>query len=60
MVHVTNMTDDHYDYYEDRYEMAGEHTGKAYKLGQKVQVRVLDANRMLRTIDFEIVDVIAE
>lgn len=60
MVHVTNMTDDHYDYYDDRYEMAGEHTGKAYKLGQKVQVRVLDANRMLRTIDFEIVDVIAE
>lgn len=60
MVHVTNMTDDHYDYYEDRYEMAGEHTGKAYKLGQKVRVRVLDANRMLRTIDFEIVDVIAE
>lgn len=60
LVHVANMTDDHYDYYEDRYEMAGSHTGKVYKLGQKVRVRVLDADRMLRTIDFEIADVISE
>ena len=60
LVHVANMTDDHYDYYEERYEMAGSHTGKIYKLGQKVRVRVLDVNRMLRTIDFEISDVISE
>lgn len=60
LVHVANMTDDHYDYYEERYELAGSHTGKVYKLGQKVRVRVLDANRMLRTIDFEIVDVISK
>ena len=26
LVHVTNMTDDHYDYYEERYEMIGMHT----------------------------------
>ena len=56
MVHVANMSDDHYDYYEERYEMAGVHTGKVYKLGQKVRVRVLNADRMMRTIDFEIAD----
>ena len=28
MVHVTNMTDDHYDYYDDRYEMIGVNTNK--------------------------------
>ena len=55
LVHVTNMPDDHYDYDENRYEMAGERTGKVYKLGQKVWVRVIDTNRMTRTIDFEIV-----
>ena len=56
LVHVANMTDDHYDYYEERYEMAGVHTGKTYKLGQKVHVRVVGTDRLLRTIDFEIVD----
>lgn len=55
MVHVSNMTDDHYEYYEDRYELTGAHTNRTYKLGQKVQVRVIGADRMLRTIDFEIV-----
>lgn len=55
LVHVTNMPDDHYDYYESSYEMVGEHTGKVYKLGQRVWVRVIDTNRMMRTIDFEIV-----
>ena len=54
LVHVTNMADDHYDYYEGSYEMVGEHTGKVYKLGQKVYVRVIDTSRMTRTIDFEI------
>lgn len=54
LVHVTNMCDDHYNYYEDRYEMVGDHTGKIYKLGQKVCVRVIDTDRLMRTIDFEI------
>lgn len=55
LVHVTNMPDDHYDYYDNSYEMVGEHTGKVFKLGQKVWVRAIDTNRMMRTIDFEIV-----
>ena len=53
LVHVTNMRDDHYDYREEQYELVGEHTRKVYKLGQKVRVRVLDADRLQRTIDFE-------
>lgn len=56
LVHVTNMTDDHYDYYEDRYEMAGAHTHKTYKLGQQIRVRVIGADRLMRTIDFEIAE----
>lgn len=55
LVHVTNMYDDHYDYYEDRYEMVGEHTGKAYKLGQTVVVRMIGVDILQRTIDFELV-----
>ena len=54
LVHVANMTDDHYDYIEDRYEMVGTHRRKVYKLGQTVYVKVTGADRLTRTIDFEI------
>ena len=54
LVHVTNMTDDHYEYNEERYEMIGMHTRKVYKLGQEVRVRVADTDRLMRTIDFVI------
>lgn len=56
LVHVTAMKDDHYEYLEDRYEMVGNHTGKTYKLGQKLRVKVVGADRLQRTIDFEIVE----
>ncbi len=55
LVHVTNMRDDHYVYLEESYEMVGERTGNSYRLGEEVTVRVLDADRLQRTVDFEIV-----
>ena len=56
LIHVTNMRDDHYNYVEERYEMVGEHTGKTYKLGQTVWVRVTGTDFLQRTIDFELVE----
>ena len=53
LIHVTNLYDDHYNYIEDRYEMVGEHTGKTYKLGETVCVRVIGTDKLQRTIDFE-------
>ena len=53
LIHVTNLYDDHYNYIEDRYEMVGEHTGKTYKLGETVWVRVIGTDKLQRTIDFE-------
>ena len=47
---------DHYEYNEERYEMMGMHTRKVYKLGEGLRVRVLDADRLMRTIDFKIVN----
>lgn len=52
LVHVTNMTDDHYNYVEQSYEMVGERTGKTYQLGQTVRVKVVDTDLLQRTIDF--------
>ena len=54
LIHVTNLYDDHYNYIEDSYEMVGEHTGKTYKLGQTVSVRVIGTDKLQRTIDFEL------
>uniref|UniRef100_UPI00286F2C7A ribonuclease R n=1 Tax=Anaerosporobacter sp. TaxID=1872529 RepID=UPI00286F2C7A len=56
MVHVTNMEGDYYFYDEEHYMMIGEHTKKAYKLGQKVKIEVTGCDSMLRTIDFELVE----
>lgn len=56
LIHVSNMRDDHYDYYEERYEMVGERTGRVYKLGQTLNVQVAGCDRLSRTIDFEIAD----
>lgn len=53
LVHVVNMKDDHYEYREEQYELVGEHFRNVYKLGQRVRVRVLGADWLQRTIDFE-------
>lgn len=56
MVHVNSMEGDYYYYDEEHYMMIGEHTKKMYKLGQKVTIEVVGCDRILRTIDFELVE----
>jgi len=53
MVHVTSLRDDYYNYDEKSYEMVGERNHKSYKLGQKVKIEVTGADKLQRTIDFE-------
>ncbi len=52
LVHVMSLKDDYYNYVEDTFEMVGERTGRSYKLGQTVRVRVAGTDRLMRTIDF--------
>jgi ribonuclease R len=52
MVHVSNLYDDHYYYREESYEMVGMYTGNVYKLGQKVKIQVLGADKKSSSIDF--------
>lgn len=56
MVHVTNLYDDRYYYREETFDLAGANTGKVYKLGQKVRIRVLGADKKSNEIDFEIAE----
>ena len=45
-----------YIYDESTYSMTGERTGKTYKLGQPVKIRVERADKITRTIDFSFVN----
>ena len=56
LIHVTNLYDDRYNYIEESYEMVGERTGKTYRLGQEIAVRVIGTDRLQRTIDFEVAE----
>lgn len=52
LVHVNTLRDDYYTFDQDAYELRGDMLKKVYRLGQKVRVRVADADTMLKTVDF--------
>ncbi len=52
MVSVRVMDGDYYVFHEDRCELVGEHTGKTYRLGDKVRINVMNVDKLTRTIDF--------
>lgn len=55
LVHISKLPGDYYYYNENTYEMVGEATGRTYKLGMPVKVRVEDCDKVTRTIDFSLV-----
>lgn len=56
LIHVTRMYDDRYYYREETYEMYGIDTGRVFRLGDKIRVRVTDADKATKTVDFELAD----
>jgi ribonuclease R len=52
MIRVANLPGDYFYYDEEQYAMIGEHTKKAYKLGEKILVEVDSVDKILKTIDF--------
>ena len=56
LVRAASLQGDYFEYNENEYAMVGTHTGKAYKLGEKVRVQVVAADKMTRTIDFELAE----
>ena len=55
LVHVENMNDDYYVFDEYAVSLIGEHTKKVYKLGDKIEVTVLSADKLSRRIEFELI-----
>ena len=58
LVHVSSMTDDYYQFNEKAHTIKGENTGKAYRLGDRVEVQVVKVDLEQRKIDFALVDVL--
>ena len=56
LVHVSNMLDDYYIFYEDQLIFQGERTNKTYRIGDPVTVRVIKVSKELLQIDFELVE----
>ncbi|MFP3125171.1 ribonuclease R [Ectobacillus funiculus] len=55
LIHVSYLTDDYYRYDEQHYAMIGERTGKVFRIGDEVTIRVVKVNKDERSIDFEVV-----
>ena len=54
LIRFENLGDEYFVYDEDRKRLIGERSKKEYKIGDKVRIRVISANKMLRQVDFEI------
>ena len=52
LVRMSDLADDYYIFDEKNYELVGERTRKAYKLGQSVRVTVSGTDPVLRSVDF--------
>ncbi|WP_374721491.1 ribonuclease R [Peribacillus tepidiphilus] len=54
LVHVSVMNDDYYRFDERHLAMIGERTGKVFRIGDEITVRVINVNKDERAIDFEV------
>ena len=55
MVRIASIPDDFYIYHEESMSVVGKDSGKTYTMGQKVRIKVVYVDKLLRTIDFEFV-----
>lgn len=56
LVHITNLTDDYYEYDPRSFSLRGSRHHKIYSLGQKVRIKVKDASKEKKTIDFVLIE----
>lgn len=56
MVRIGEILDDFYIYEEKSMSLVGRDYGKIYRMGQTVRIRVVHTDKLLRTIDFELVE----
>lgn len=55
LIHINELKDDYYQYFENQLMLIGERTGQVFKIGQKVVVEVVRADAETREIDFKLI-----
>jgi len=53
LIRFDNLGDEFYIYDDEHKQLIGEHTKETYKMGDKITVRVIEANKVLRKVAFE-------
>lgn len=56
LIRFENMGKEYYIYDENKKQLMGEHTNRVFKIGDPVKIRVIEASKLLRRIDFELVE----
>ena len=56
LIRFENMGNEYYAYDETQKKLVGVNSKKVYKIGDKVRIRVIEANKVLRKINFELVE----
>ncbi len=54
LVRLSTLTDDYYQLAAKEHKLIGQHTGRTFTLGQKVQVRLVNVSLQRLEIDFEL------
>jgi len=56
LVHISDLADDYYIFEEKAYRLKGQNSGRIYRLGDEVRVRVVRADASERVLDFVLVE----
>lgn len=56
LIRFENMGDEYFAYDDERKTLIGEHTKRIFKIGDSVKIRVIEADKLTRKIDFELID----
>ena len=56
LIRFEHLGNEYFIYDENRKILIGEKSKKTYKIGDKVKIRVISASKLLRQIDFEIIE----
>ncbi|MGL6229409.1 MAG: ribonuclease R [Culicoidibacterales bacterium] len=55
LVHVSDLSDDHYEFHQSQMVLIGKRTGKTFKIGDHVEIEVMSVDKAKPAIDFKIV-----
>lgn len=60
MIHVSSLKDDYYNFIESHLVLIGERTGRTFKIGDPIEVKLINADVDSRQLDFRLLEEEAE